>query len=325
MDSVMQVGIAFSLWFQGLGGWLELPMKGFTFLGSEEFFLLVLPLVYWCVDAGLGLRMGLLLLLNGALNGILKLAFFGPRPYWVNPQIRALASETSFGVPSGHAQVAAGLWGMAAVQVKSAWAWVVAMVLVLMIGLSRLYLGVHFLHDVLLGWLLGGLTLWVVLRVWDSVVAWLRTKSVGQQVGSAFLGSMLLLVAGVIAFGAARMTPLPAEWSANALAAGAHEAPNPITLSGIITPAATLFGLLAGLAWIQTQGGFSAQGTLMQRALRLLVGLVGVVVLWYGLGVLFPRGEEIVSYVLRYLRYALIGVWISAGAPWLFLRLGLAK
>lgn len=325
MDAIIQAGIAFALWFQGLGGWLEIPMKGFTFLGSEEFFLLGLPIIYWCVDAGIGLRMGVILLLNGALNSVLKLVFFGPRPYWVEPQVKALASETSFGVPSGHAQVAAGLWGMLASQVKRPWAWPAAIFLILMIGLSRLYLGVHFLHDVLLGWLLGALVLWAVLRLWDSTAAWVQTKSAGQQVGLAFLLSVILLVAGAIAFGAARTTPLPPEWTANALAAGAHEAPDPITLHSVITPAATLFGLLAGLAWMRLGGGFQAGGTLKQRILRFLVGLVGVAILWYGLGAIFPRGEEILAYILRYLRYALVGGWISAGGPWVFIRLGLAN
>jgi len=325
MDAIIQVGIAFALWFQGLGGWLDAPMKGFTFLGSEEFFLLGLPVIYWCIDARIGLRMGIILLLNGALNSILKLVFFGPRPYWVNPQVKALVSETSFGVPSGHAQVATGLWGMLASQVRRPWAWAVAIFLILIIGLSRLYLGVHFLHDVLLGWLLGALVLWVLLRLWDSTAAWVQAKSTGQQVGLAFLLSALMLIAGAIAFGAARNTPLPPAWTANALAAGAHELPEPVTFNSVITSAATLFGLLAGLAWIRPRGGFDAGGALDKRILRFSLGLVGVAILWYGLGAVFPRGEDIVAYIFRYLRYTLVGGWISAGGPWLFIRMKLAN
>lgn len=324
MDALIQYGITFALWFQGLGGWLEFPMKGITFLGSEEFFLLALPIIYWCIDARIGLRMGVILLLNGALNSILKLAFFGPRPYWVNPQIKALVSETSFGVPSGHAQIATGLWGMLAAQVGRLWVWGIAIFLILMIGISRLYLGAHFLHDVLLGWLFGALVLWALLRLWNSTAAWVQTKSTGQQVGMAFLLSALLLIGGAIAFGAARNTALPADWAANALAAGAHETPDPISLNSVITSSATLFGLLTGLAWIQPRGGFNAGGNIISRILRLFVGLAGVAILWYGLGAIFPRGEDVVSYLLRYLRYALLGGWISAGGPWAFIRLHLA-
>jgi hypothetical protein len=56
-----------------------------------------------------------------------------------------------------------------------------------------------------------------------------------------------------------------------------------------------------------------------------LLGLVGVLVLWYGLGLVFPRDEAVIPYILRYLRYALVGGWISAGAPWLFTRLKLVQ
>lgn len=325
MDVIIEFGLAFAIWFQGLGNWLESPMKAFTFLGSEEFFLLALPVIYWCIDSRIGLRMGVILLINGGVNSILKLAFFGPRPYWVSAQVKALAAETSFGVPSGHAQMAAGLWGMLASQVRRPLVWGASIVLILMIGLSRLYLGVHFLHDVLLGWLLGALVLWLILWLWNPVTAWAQTKSIGQQVGLAFALSALMLIAGALAFGAIRNTPLPQAWVENALAAGAHELPDPITLNSVITSAATLFGLLAGLAWLRPRGGFDAGGMLQQRMLRLLVGLVGVMVLWYGLGAIFPREEDLLSYVLRYLRYMLIGGWVSAGGPWMFIRLGLAK
>jgi hypothetical protein len=214
---------------------------------------------------------------------------------------------------------------MAASQIKRSWAWATAIFIILMIGLSRLYLGVHFLHDVLLGWALGALVLWLVLRQWDSTAAWLQTKSVGQQVGLALLASILLLVFGAIAFGALGDWELPAEWIANAQAAGVDELPAPVTFNGVVTAAATLFGLLAGLAWIMPRGGFEAGGSLGLRIVRFLVGVLGVVIFWYGLGEIFPHEEALVSYALRYLRYALVGGWISAGGPWVFIRLGLAK
>lgn len=324
MDSIWQIGISFALWFQGLAGWLEAPMKAFTFLGSEEFFLLFLPILYWCVDASLGLRLGFILLFSSGLNDILKLAFHGPRPYWISTQVKALSSETSFGVPSGHAQIAAGLWGLLAAQARRPWAWIAAIFVILMIGLSRLYLGVHFLHDVLLGWAIGALILWGFLRLWDSAAAWSRTRSLGQQILSAFILSMLILGLGAIAFGSLRAWSIPPEWLANARAAGAED-PSPVTFGGVIVSSATLFGLLTGLAWLRSQGGFSAEGPFGQRLLRLVVGLVGVAVLWFGLGAVFPRGEALIPYLLRYLRYALVGGWISAGGPWLFIRLSLAK
>jgi hypothetical protein len=60
-----------------------------------------------------------------------------------------------------------------------------------------------------------------------------------------------------------------------------------------------------------------------------MLGLIGVIVFYIGLKVLFgllvPDEETLLSYILRYARYVLVGAWISAGAPWFFIKLGLAR
>ena len=138
VDALIQFGINLIVQFQGLGTWLAAPMKFFSFLGSEDFFFLVLPLVYWCLDSALGIRIGFILLTSNGLNNLLKMSMLGPRPYWVSDKVVGMASETSFGIPSGHSQIAAGVWGMCASHLRKAWAWVVAVLMVLFIGLSRM-------------------------------------------------------------------------------------------------------------------------------------------------------------------------------------------
>ncbi len=323
MNELLEMGIPLILWFQSLGGWLATPMEFFSFLGSEEFFLLILPALYWCVDSRLGVRVGVILLLNGSLNASLKLLLHSPRPYWVSAEVQALATETSFGVPSGHAQVAAGVWGMLASQIKKNWAWPAAIFVIFMIGISRLHLGVHFPLDVVVGWLVGFLILWIVLRYWDAAAAWAASGSLLRQVGLAFGASMALILVGVISLLLLQNWELPQGWMDLAAQSGAEELPAPVTLEGVITSAATLFGFWAGLAWMNTRGGFSVDGSLWQRAGRYSLGVLGILVLWYGLGLVFPRGEEIISYSLRFVRYALVGVWVSGGAPFLFSKLRL--
>ncbi|MFZ3069658.1 MAG: hypothetical protein WA110_00845 [Anaerolineaceae bacterium] len=58
-----------------------------------------------------------------------------------------------------------------------------------------------------------------------------------------------------------------------------------------------------------------------KRVLRYLVGVIGLFVLYAGLGSLFPKDAGLWSAVLRYLRYALIGLWISYLSPLLFEKL----
>lgn len=325
MDPILESGVALVVAFQALGGWLIAPMRFFTFLSSQEFLLLILPVVYWSVNPTLGARIAFTLLLTNGLNEALKLAIHSPRPYWVSAQVKAFAAEPTFGAPSGHSQTAVAIWGLVAASIRRPWAWVAAIVLILLVGFSRIYLGVHFLQDVLLGWLLGGLALWAVLQWSDRATAWLKRQTLWTQIGLAFGLSVLLLAASSAARLSLSGWTFPTEWGNTALQAGATEVPNPLSLDNSITSAGAAFGLLAGLAWITSRGGFSAQGPLKLRAARFILGVIGLLFLWYGLGLIFPRDDTLISYILRYLRYALVGVWISAGAPWVFLKLHLAE
>jgi membrane-associated phospholipid phosphatase len=325
MAAILQMGISFIVAFQALGGWLLVPMQFFTFLGSQNFFMIILPALYWCINADLGIRIGTILLFSSGINDVFKLALRGPRPYWYSTLVKAFSTEKSFGVPSGHAQNAASIWGMLASRIKRPWAWPAAIALILLIGLSRLYLAVHFPHDVLLGWLIGSLVLWAFLRWWDTLAAWLKKQTLAMQVGLAFAASLLLLACGCLAFLSLQGWQMPAQWLENAVSAGVSELPAPVTLDDSLTSAGTLFGLLAGLAWIKSQGGFKTSGVVWQLVMRYILGVAGVVIFWYGPGAIFPRGDEISAYILRYLRYTLVGLWISAGAPYLFLHLNLAQ
>lgn len=328
MDTIMNAGINWIAALQGLGTWLTLPMQVFSFLGSEDFFMLVLPALYWSVNAVLGLRVGVILLVGSSLNDMLKLALHAPRPYWYSTKIQAFASETAFGLPSGHSNSAVGVWGMLASQAKKRWAWGIAIFLILMIGISRMYLGVHFPTDVLLGWLTGAVILWLVLRLWDPVSAWLKKLSLGRQVLAIFVFTLLLITLALIPSFWLRSSgwQIPAAWLQNAfqnLPDG--DVPNPTSLAGLFSTTGTLFGLGAGLAWLNMRGGYNTDGSGWQRFLRYVVGVVGVLVIRYGLKAIFPEGETALGLIFQYTRYAVIGAWVSAGAPLLFFALKLAK
>jgi len=323
MESLLlDFGVRVVVALQSLGGWLILPMTFFSFLGTEQFFLAVLPALYWCVDSGIGLRVGVILLLNTSVNDAAKLAIHGPRPYWYSPEVKAYATETSFGAPSGHAQIATGVWGMLAVSLKKRWAWLLAGGIIFLIGFSRLYLGVHFPHDVLLGWLIGGLLLWLVLWAWDPVSDWLRERSPSWQILAAFLASLVLILVELVPFLGLKLGGWmpPQAW-----AAWAGQA---VSLSGAMISSGAFFGLTAGLAGFKQQGGFSTSGGVPKRILRYVLGMLGLLILYVGLDLLFNLfthgGEGWFVYLLQYVRYALVGAWISLGAPWVFLRWKLA-
>ena len=307
---------------QSLGGWLEAPGRLLTYLGSEDFFFLVLPLVYWSIDSRIGLQIALVLSSSSILNSIFKLAFAAPRPYWVSEQVRAFVAESSFGIPSGHAQYAVAIWGIMANGIRKRWAWIAALVLMFLIGFSRVYLGVHYVHDVLAGWLIGAVIFGLFIGLWGPVADWLSRTTLAIQILLAFTVSLVAVAVGVGMVARLDGYVLPQEWIDNALRAGAE--PDPITMEGLLTPAGSFFGLAAGAAWIASRGGYRTSGPVEKRALRYVIGLIGILVLWMGLGEVFPRDQNLLSYALRYIRYTLVGFWVTAGAPWLFFHFKLA-
>lgn len=326
MNPIFELGISIVLFFQGLGEWLVAPMRIFSLLGNEEFFLFVAPAIYWCISPALGLRLGLTLMVSSAVNAALKLVLHAPRPYWYSPEVSALSAETSFGAPSGHAQHAVVVWGGLAAFAGQAWAWAVAVVLILLIGLSRIFLGVHFPTDVLLGWAIGAALLWAAVRLEKPILTRLLRQDLPSQILSVFGASLVLILLGAIIKLSLGAWTVPASWLDLALRAVPEGDPiEPLALSPLMSHGGTFFGLALGAILLHARGGFDVGGAWPLRLARFVLGVVGVFVLWYGLGAIFPRGETGLPYLLRYLRYALVGLWITGLAPLAFIRFRLAN
>lgn len=327
MTSILNFGIQVILWVQSLGNWLTPIMKLFTFLGNQEFYLLVAPAILWCVDSTLGMRLGLFLMINGMLNTALKVAFHGPRPYWYTSDVKALGgAENSFGAPSGHAQNAVVVWGALAERVKRRWVWLVTIIIMLLIGLSRIYLAVHFPHDVLLGWVFGIVVLWLLLYLEKPVLGWMKKYTVGIQILFIFLFSVVLVLIVLLAQLSLRGWSLPPEWINNARLAFPDELPiTPLSYHNFLSSTGAFFGLASGWLWISKLGGFTTRDAWWKLLLRYILGVIGVLILYLGLGALTTDTETFPSYSVRYLRYALVGFWISGFAPWLFVKVKLAS
>lgn len=324
MQTLLDNSIAIIIAIQGMGEWLTPPMRFFSNLGTENFFFIVLPLIYWCIDSALGMRVGLILATSGVFNYAGKLLFAGPRPYWVSSHVKGLWPETSFGTPSNHAQLATNVWGLIAVYVKKTWVQVIAVLLIFLIGFSRIYLGAHFPHDVILGWILGGIILYAFVKLEKPVFDWFLQKTMFQQIVFSFAVSMVFILIGFSAATLRKDFQIPEQWISNALLVST-DVPAPVEPHGIFTLAGTFFGLAAGSVWILHNGGYQATGPLWKRALRYVVGLIGILIFWMGLGAILPDGDGFIFYVLRYLRYSLVGWWVAAGAPWVFIRLSLSE
>ena len=327
MDNIFSLGLQVIQWMQSLGAWLTPIMKLFTDLGYAQFYLVIAPAILWCYDSTLGMRVGIFLMINGMVNTALKVAFHGPRPYWYSSQVKVLASaENSFGAPSGHAQNAVVVWGGLAERIKGRVAWTIALILMFMIGISRIYLAVHFPHDVLLGWVFGVIMLVAMLVLEKPVVSWIKKLHVGLQLLVIFLFSMFLILLVILAQLSLGSWSLPLLWVNNAhLAFPAEPQINPFSYNNFLNSTGAFFGLAAGWIWITRLGSFTTRDRWWKLVLRYVLGVVGVLILYEGLGKLFVESETFLSYALVYIQYALIGFWISGFAPWLFVKIKLAS
>ena len=302
-------GIPIIVWLQNLGDWLTPFMETITFLGDEQFYLLILPIFVWWVDVGLGLRIGISLLLSAGINGSVKLMFGLPRPYWCSPDVKILSEGTTFGFPSGHSQNALVVWGRLAVWIRKGWATILLGLIIFFIAVSRMYLGVHYPSDVLGGWLIGGILLWALVRFDEPVRNWLGRLSVGGQISVVFAISIAILAIGSIAFFATLDRPLP-------LCTPTHADPH--TADDFITAAGTLLGIGIGGALLLDWGQFRTNVGWPKRIGRYILGVIGLLALYLGLSAIFPSGETLIAAIFRYVRYALMGFWVMYLAPRLF-------
>lgn len=130
-----------------------------TFLGTEFFFLTLLPVLIWCWKKELAIPLTLILYSTFLINTGLKEWFQIARPDVVFHR----ADAEGFGFPSGHAQSAVMLWGYLAWRFKT-YKW--PALLIFLIGFSRVFLGVHTPAQVVGGWTIGATTL--LIFVWLS-------------------------------------------------------------------------------------------------------------------------------------------------------------
>jgi membrane-associated phospholipid phosphatase len=289
------------VWVQSLSNpTLDTVFQALTFLGSEPFYLILLPIVYWCVHKEIGVELAYLSMLSAWLNSAFKHLFKIPRP--LDPRIRILTEETSPSFPSGHAQGTMINWGYLAYRFRRPAFWVVAILVILGVGVSRIVLGVHFPQDVLGGWLIGLLLL--------VIYAWAEPR-VAHRLAGQRMTIQLALALGV---------PVLLIFLHPADVEGYYPA------EGAITPMGALAGFAVGMimerAWVR----FRVAGAWWRRGLRFLLGMVVVGLFYVGLRLILPQEMAYgLEAGLRFVRYGLVGWAATFLGPWLFVRLGLAE
>lgn len=168
--------IDFLLWLQNIrlqiGDILDVPFISLTKLGELLWPTICICIVYWCIDIRAGLYLCLVNCLTMVVSQILKMTACIYRPWILNDAIKpsplVLKSAGSYSFPSGHSMMAGSTWAAIAYLLRKKPIWSGFFIfLTLLIGFSRLYLGVHTPQDVIIGLLVGLIFIFTVNHLID--------------------------------------------------------------------------------------------------------------------------------------------------------------
>ncbi|MBN2652276.1 MAG: phosphatase PAP2 family protein [Spirochaetales bacterium] len=301
------------LWFQSWRtdfiGWIFAP---FNYIGTEFFFIGLIAIMYWLINKQQAQRVSLVFLFTMWVNAFCKAWWKRPRPYMVSVEgkqqvnlFKPFAPLESYGIPSGHTMSAGSFFGYLAFDTKKKWLRAIFLALVLLMPISRLVHGFHFMQDVVSGLLLTLIILVIYAFVEDKIF---------EAFYNAPIWKSALVVISVCAI--LLLTAIPIKPTH-------HSFKELVSLNAILC-----FGML-GFILENKVLKFSVAGVWWKKLLRLLTGFAGVAIVYLGLKFAFSFSEknenlEVLYFIFRYIRYGLLGFWVSFGAPWFFVKIKLA-
>jgi undecaprenyl-diphosphatase len=285
------------LWIQSFQNpFLDALFLIVTEFGDETIFLLIAALLYWTIDKKFAYRFMMFFLFGAVVNGSLKFLTNSPRPHVEFPDQVSLVGEGSGGtsLPSGHAQNSSMMAFTLQEKVKPT-SWLLKSLLpigVILVMLSRLYLGEHYLSDVLFG-----------LSISYSLYA-LVNRLNPRLLSNRRLQTLMVL----LPLGLAILTQS----------------------KDMFVSSATILGIFIFFPLEEKYIGFKAKGSLSQSITRMVIGVSVALLLRMVIKLIFEQGlystdfeihPTFLDNLLDFIRYFIIVFWMMIIAPTIFKKL----
>ena len=289
-----------------LPDWIEKIFIGITYFGDAIVYILLLALAFWLLnkkDAIVGIYV---LITASFLNFFLKVLIQKPRP---TESIRIVKAE-GFSTPSGHSQTSTTVYGWIMLYFKKIWIYILVPILVLLICFSRVVLGVHFIGDIILGFLIGAVVLAMLYFAVPYILKLLDKLSTGMKI---LIGEIYAILVFLLTF----IPGMYATW------------PN-----GDVTNSANLVAILALfpiMIWIENKWIKMDNENLIwySKLLRAVIGVIVLVGSYFGLSFLFDmivvdaaasKLLYFADFLLRFARYSILFGIAGLGMPALFAK-----
>ncbi|WP_242303652.1 phosphatase PAP2 family protein [Bacillus cereus group sp. BfR-BA-01350] len=148
---MFNIDMLFLEWMISLeGSVLTAFFKLVSIIANETLYLIVISISYWCVSKRKAFHMIVMLCFSGYIGIVIKEFMKIPRPYTYDG-IQSLyeKSAASYSFPSTHVQLATTFWGSFMILCKKRIIWIIGIVFIILVAISRLYLRVHWLSDII--------------------------------------------------------------------------------------------------------------------------------------------------------------------------------
>ncbi len=301
-------------WIQALGGaegsgwqkFMDFFFCAGTFLCEEMFLLIAIFVVYWAWNKKFGYYLVMAMFASIGFNGLFKTIVARPRPF-LNTEFQSLryvqvdnmlvnttGLNTSYSFPSGHSQLAGSLFTTLAYYFKKRWLTILSVVLILYVMMSRVYLGVHYPTDTIVGGLLGVGVAFAICKIMNKheekkiLIAW--------------------ILAGIVAI------TLIVDIATDSVSIG--ETSKMLGLA---------IGAISGIMLEEKNINFTVDGLWWKRVLRVVLGFALVMAVRLGFSALFDAFNpgEGMGYILDGFRYFCIGIVATYVWPLIFTKANL--
>jgi undecaprenyl-diphosphatase len=253
---------------------LDAFFKFLNFFDTFDFYLLFILIVWIGLYWKWGIKIFYLLLANLLANLFLKNLFQEPRPFQIDPSV-GIIHVGGFGMPSGAAQAATLLASFFILECKKRWMWILGISYAFLIGISRVYLGIHFFSDVLMGWFIGLCLFSLYFYSIDKIETFFKKLSYFQVFLSLEILSTLLLL---------------------------------VPLKGIVVYAASSMGISLGIYLsFKNRLFISKTKTFKEFLLRSIIGILSILIILF----LFKFFEDVYLPIFYFSLVFFAGLWIS--------------
>lgn len=269
-----------------------------SFLGEESFVILILGWILYNYDKEKGFAVGSCLLSSLVFTGIAKALVKAPRPFQVLKEVdgKRLATATGYSFPSGHTTCAASMYSSTAFAIKKRVISILCAIAIVLVGISRMYLGVHWPLDVFTGLLIG---------IMITVLFYPIFLNIAQNKKSKLRFSLVLaIITGILAI---LLTILLQN--------------NTIDTVAFADPMKTIslaFGAYLGFIFEIKKIDYKVEGSISIKIIRIILLLIGAIIIQIGIKLVIP---ESLYYFGALIRYSLLGLYLTFLFPLIFKKL----